>query len=277
MTDDVVDQPRWTMDTRVRAALTLHSATDALHAGDPSLALALAEELLDDDPDDLEGLRVVAEAAPLCGHAGVAVLACEQLRRRGFDPGVLELEALLACGRLAEAGTVASRLVSAPTVDGRVYAAWALLLDLGGDRPAADDAWRRAAAADPKRYPALLRIAEPEWGSLLLEALSALDHDARAAARTVPIEFADLPTLVDLIAVPAPYPALPPSLGALLCTHVEPIELRLYRRNLARGAATAADVVERMRAALENELGALPPPLPVDPTPPPGGARSSRP
>lgn len=257
MADDVVEHPRWTIDPRVRDALVLESARDALAAQDPSLALQLAEELLDESPDDVEGLLVVAEAGARCGHAAVAQLACAQAAQRGADPGVIEAEVWIALGRADEALRTLDRLNGAGREDARCLAARSRALDLAGDRPGSDRAWSDAARREPGRYPPLLHLRDEEWESSLLQALSGLEPRARTLTRQVDIRFADLPDVDELASIPAPYPALPPTLDGLLRPGFPPI-LSLFRRNLLRGAATPADVVERVRAAIEVELDHLP-------------------
>lgn len=252
MADDVVQGLRWGLDPRARLALTLCAARDALTAGDASAALSLAEELLDQDPDDVEALLIVGEAAPRCGFAEVGVLACAQARRRGAAPGPIEAEALIAAHRLPDA------LSALPPIDGdpRAAAARARVYDLLGDRDSADAAWSHASLLDPRAFPPMLDVRPEEWDALLLEALSALDHADRAQVRGLDIRFEDVPELDHLVV--APYPPLPPTVDGVLCADEEPPVLRLYRRNLSRGASTLADLVERLRSVVETELDALP-------------------
>lgn len=256
--EDVVEVGRWTVDPRVRQALTLQAAERAFRADDPSTALALAEELLDADPDDVEALLLVAEAAPSCGQAEVAVLASAQLRRRGQDPGAAEPAALFAAGRLPEALLAAEQVVERHPDEADAHAVLArILLQLGQPRQASA-ALQRASELDPVAYPAPLDLRAEEWDGLLVEALSGLSRRERSRARELDIRFEDIPELDDLRAATHPFPSLPPSVDGLLLHAEEADILKFYRRNLSFGAETTTDVVDRMRAVLEGELAGEP-------------------
>jgi hypothetical protein len=109
---DSVPTPPWTFDASVRVAVLYQAARDALEHGDPMEAVALAEEVLEEDPNEVDALLLVAEAAPMYGHGTVGLLAVDQAERRGSGIGVLRLSALVSLGRLQAALTESERVMA---------------------------------------------------------------------------------------------------------------------------------------------------------------------
>lgn len=67
------------------SAMLLDAAHRQAHRGDYALAVALAEELLDLDPQNVDALLLVADAAPRYGHGEVGVLAARSAAVLGGD------------------------------------------------------------------------------------------------------------------------------------------------------------------------------------------------
>lgn len=109
---DSVPTAPWTFDVSVRVAVLLQASREALRRGDAMEAVALAEEVLEEDPDEVEALLLVAEGAPLYGHGAVGLLAAEQAERRGGRVGALRAAALLAVGQVQAAVTEAERVMA---------------------------------------------------------------------------------------------------------------------------------------------------------------------
>ncbi len=242
--------------------MLLDASRDALRDGDAPTAVALAEELLDEEPDDVEALRIVADAAPRYGHAEVGLLAARHARARGADVGALEAAALLAgceVERALEAADDVLRTAHGPSA--RAHAVRAQALELLGRTDEAEAAYAAAHAARPDAYPRPLAVPADVWDNLLLAALAALPDVDRDLLRRVEIAFADVPDLRELgRRRPPPNPTndsifhdLDPDADAAS----EPLRITLFRRNLARGAATIDDVVRRIGVALQDELDAL--------------------
>lgn len=239
------------MDPQAHLALTLEVARSTAAAGDLHTALAIAEEVLDLHPDDLDALLMVAELAPRVGLAASAVAAVDQAAARGARPGAVAAAALFAAGRLEDAVAEADRRLADAPDDARAHAVRGQALELLGRAAEADEALARAARLAPSRFALGPPLAEAAWDPLLLAARSGLDPSDRAALRDVAVRFVDLPDLDDLRAVAAPWPPPSPAVDGLYDVRRpdEPV-LWLFRRNLARGASDADAVVERLRDRL---------------------------
>lgn len=236
------------LDTRARVSMTLHLGQQALLGENAAVAMMVAEEILDEEPDHVEALLLLVEAAMRCGHAPLAVTAAEQLAARGVDRPTLHAAALLAAVRLPEALGTADRALAIAPGDARAHAVRGQVLELLGRVEEADAALARAAALDPRRYPAPLRV--DDWDGILLEALSALTDEDRAAARSLPVTFLDIPAPAWLVETGTPFPPVPPStFGGPGADGV-----LLFRRNLTRGAEDPGEVVERVRIVVADEL-----------------------
>ncbi|MFZ5479174.1 MAG: hypothetical protein ACOZNI_20590 [Myxococcota bacterium] len=247
---DTPDGAAWTIDPRARAAMLLEAAREALHEGDPAGAVALAEELLDDEPEEVEALLVVADAAPRYGHAEVGVLAARHAATCGVEIGaVLAAAQLAACDVEAALETAESTLARDPR-NARAHAVRAQALEVLGRASEAEAAFARAAALKPDAYPPPLAVSPDAWETHLLAALSGLDPDVRDALRRVQLTFEELPALADLRTLRPP-PS--PTVDALLRGDT----ISLYRRNLARGLAAESELTVRIRDALDAEARLL--------------------
>ncbi len=251
--------------------MLLDASRAALASGDAAAAVALAEELLDEEPDDVDALRIVADAAPRYGHAEVGLLAARQARARGADISALEAAALLAACQVEEALVAADALIAQrppARTTARALAVRAQALELLGQNDASDAAYAQAHALSPEAYPRPLQVTADAWDTLLLAALSTLPETARDTLRSVELDFADVPDLAELRSrVPPPVPTSdalfhePPehdraAEGSAPAAD-QPIRVTLYRRNLARGASTLDDLTRRIAGALEEELAVL--------------------
>lgn len=238
------------LDARARVAMTLQAGRQALLAENSAVAMMVAEEILDEAPDDVEALELLVEAAARCGHAPLAVEAVRQLAARGVDRPALEAVVLLAAVRLEPALDAAERALGRDAADARAWAVRGQTLELLGRVEEADAALARARALDPRRYPDPVDVAD--WDNLVYEALSELDPDVRDVARGIALDLRPIPDRDWLVDSTAPYPPIPPS------THGGPDgeRLLLFTRNLCRGAAHLDEVAERIRTVLEDEVTA---------------------
>jgi tetratricopeptide (TPR) repeat protein len=254
---DELDGPGggWALDPRARTAMLLEASREALARGEAATAVALAEELLDEDPDDPDALLVIVNGAPRYGHAEVGVLAAEHARRRGLRPGAAEAAALFAACEVQRALDCADAVLAAEPDDPRAHALRGQALEILGREPEADEALRRAAALRPDAYPLPFRVDPGDWDGLLLAAISGLPTHLRDALRTIDLELRELPELTELRALdPPPSPAI----DVLYSERPgERPKILLFRRNLARGSVTQADVVARIRSALDTEARIL--------------------
>ncbi len=244
------DAVRWGLDRATRAAMLVQAARAALHRGDPVTAVVLAEEALDDVPDEADALLIVADAAPRYGHGEVGVLAARQAARLGHDARVLEAAAhLSACDVAAAQGLAEAVLVdpaTRPTERARAHAVRAQCLDLLGQDSSAD--YAAAHAMRPEAYPRPLAVPETAWDGIVQAALSQLDAEARDVLRGAPLDVVDapsLPVLRDLVPPPSPT-------SDVLARADGPLAIEVYRRNVVRGSRSLDDVVARVAAGLAD-------------------------
>jgi hypothetical protein len=255
--DDIVGAAAggWTLDPAARHAMLLDAARTALAHGDHAAAVVLAEELLDELPDDADALLVVAEAAPEYGHGEVGALAAVQAARRGAEVGALEARALLAACEVERALVSVDAAIARRPDDARAHLVRGLALELCRRDGEAAAAFARAASLDAAVCPPLLDIPADEWEPLLLAAGAGLDAPLRDALRGVSLDLLDLPPLELLRGLhPPPSPLV---VALLLEEDGRPPRVEIYRRNLLRGAATLDELEERLRAALHAEAELL--------------------
>lgn len=251
--DDSVGAGRWTITEETRAAVLLTEAAAALAEGAPERAVAIAEEILDTNPDDTDALLMIAEAAPRYGHAEVGVLAARQARARGVEPGTVEAAALLAACEVEEALVSADMRIGRDRNDARAHAVRGQALEVLGRVADADAALAEAHRLDPGRFPLPPRL--DDWDGLWLSALSQLEPEDRDDLRAMQIVLAEVPSLEELRSVHPP--ASPSTLALVLEPGADRPSLHIYQRNLARGVRTEAEAVERLVDAIQGELDAI--------------------
>ncbi len=255
MADEIIGGGGWTLDPSARHAMLLDAGRTALAQGDHAQAVVLAEELLDEDPDDVEALLIVADAAPRYGHGEVGALAAAQAARRGATIGALEAAALLTACQVERALEASDVALARNPDDARAHAVRGQALELLGRVPEGEAALRRAAALRPEHYPLPLSVDAEAWDTLLLAASSGLDREHRDALRGVTVVFVDLPELESLRSLTPPPSPLVDAL--LIDPDARRPRLELYRRNILRGSATTDELEERIREALRSESDLL--------------------
>ncbi|MDP2311370.1 MAG: hypothetical protein Q8P41_00580 [Pseudomonadota bacterium] len=254
----------WTLDPRARHAMLLEASRNALAQGDPTAAVVLAEELLDETPDDVDALLVIAAAAPAYGHGEVGALAAAQAAKRGADVGSLEAAALLAACQVDRALAAADAALARAPRDAHAHLVRGIALELSGRGAEAAEAFAQATALDPVVLPPPLAAPpDDEWDALLFAATAGLDAPLRDALRGVSLDFEDLPS-VELLRSLQPPPS--PLVDALLLDPPGPDapardagrpRIAIYRRNLLRGATSIDEVEARLQRALEAEAELL--------------------
>lgn len=246
--DDSVPSPSWTIGPEIRAAVLLEEARRALASGDAEAAVAWAEEVLDECPDEVDALLLVADAAPRYGHAEVGVLAARQAAARGRRPGAVLAAALLAACELEEAEKTARACLEDDPRDARAHAVLGLALEVQGRLDEAAIALGRARALDPGRYPPPLGISD--WPRLLGEVRERLPEADRQQLTGFELLLCAVPRLEELRAVS---PWASPSTTALLLDGERPT-LRVYQRNLCRAVDSWEAAVEELSEAFGHEL-----------------------
>lgn len=243
----------WGVAPEVRGAMLVHEAKEALLLGDPASAVAMAEEALEDDPDDIEALLVVADAAARAGQPEVAVLAAAHARARGGDPGAIEAVALLGACRVEDALGAADAVLSADPADARAWAVRGQALELL-ERPGAQAALETAHRLAPGRFPLPLIVTPERWLTLYAELVDGAGDEDRAHLAGAEIRWANLPSLAELREGDPP---APPGAGALGWVHEGRVYCTIYRTNLARGANSEEELVIRLRDAVLEEVRML--------------------
>jgi len=235
--------------------MLLDAARTALQRGDHVSAVLLAEELLDEAPDETEALLVVAEAAPSYGHGEVGALAAAQAASRGADIGSLEAFALFAACEVDRALVSADAAITRRPEDARAHLVRGLALECVGRVSEAEAAFVRASDLDPDSYPPLLEVPDDDWESHLLAARAQLDAPLRDALRGVSLELLDLPRLEVLRGLqPPPSPLV---VALLVEEDAKKPRIEIYRRNLLRGSASLDELELRLRAGLMAEAELL--------------------
>jgi len=242
--------------------LRLKQIHKLLNEGASQSAILEIEELLDEEPEHLEGLFLLGEACLDAGSIEIARLAYERHvgLTNGRDPlsllglGVAHLE-LCALPEALESIREACRL--APDLADAHYHLGLTLNYLGMDDEA-QEAFDQARAIEPNAFPPPLELSEEEWESAIHEALSRVQDDVRTFWSGVPVHLHALPKLTLLKSTTPPtspniagmYIGSPPEEGE--AHNHRPEALELYVSNLAL-CRTRTELVEQIGLTLHTE------------------------
>ncbi len=186
----------WTVDPSLLAAMRLGHARKALDDEEPEKAVAEAEELLDQEPDNLDALRVVAEAELELGTASVARLAFERcLVLDATDAHAWSGLAIAAfeCADLEGASRAAREAV---TLDQDLAEGWyylGLSLERTERLDDASEALARATSLDAQRFPVATRLEDEAWVNAIHAAVDRLPEPLRSWLHDVPLHGCELP------------------------------------------------------------------------------------
>ena len=248
----------WEFEPALLADLRLGVASQALDDGQPERALVEAEQLLRRHPDDLQALGVVGRAAILVGDGDMAAAALSRVvgEDEANADGWSLYSLALTLGFRYEEGRLAA--LQAVELDPELAVAWhhlALAQERLGEELAARRSFRRAAALAPTVLPRPRVWAELTWARCLEAARDKLPLSSRLFYQRVPVCWRDLPAVEDL---PDGATGLSPFAGAYASLPDDDGErlpecIVLFRRNLARGAADAPQLTERIFLALRTQ------------------------
>jgi tetratricopeptide (TPR) repeat protein len=252
MDDEVIGG--WKIDEDTRLALRLESVKKALDEEDWSNAVIEAEELLDEAPDHVEGLYLLAEALLELGDAEGANetferhLEVAREQEVELDPGHL---AAVLCGlavarfecvdmpAAAEAAREAIRL--APDLAQAHYYLGLALERMQGRKSESTQSILAAHRLDPEAYPLPLLLHRAQWEAAFGSALEVVHPRLQAFWSGLPVHFHELPDLAELR---RHEPPLSPTVSGLYegeppenvkdPWQSRPKSLRLYTANLAR-------------------------------------------
>jgi tetratricopeptide (TPR) repeat protein len=225
-------------------------------------AIVEAEELLDEEPENVEALQVVGDAEIELGHGREARLAFERLLER--EPDRIEYLCGLAVAHFLGADfepcleTARKALVLDPR-SGEAHAFAGLCLErLGQDTQAAHHL-KKAARLAPEHFPLAIPEERVPWARVLKRALERLPLRIQDFYHAVPVVYQRFPDVAALHSVDPPLNPLVLALyeGEPPDEDVEepplPRSVRVFKGNAARFAHDLDRLVKDLALALESE------------------------
>ncbi len=250
------------MDPGAVAALRLDRTREAYHNHDLVTALLEAEELLEDDPDNVEALEVLGDTELELGHGREADLIFSHLL--DLQPGEPVYLTGQAIARFlhtdfegaVEAGMEA--LAALPDLT-EAHAYVGLSLERMGRLDEAAEHLARSAELDPDGWAPPPQVEEIPWLALLEAALAMVPPDLHSFYEQVPIVWQNLPDPGVLRGVDPPisplvlalYEGTPTGPGAE--TGLRPRSMRIYQGNAQRFARDMRRLTEDLAHALAAE------------------------
>lgn len=252
----------WQIAPEIRTAMRLDRARTAIGSGDFPTGVMELEELLDEDPDNPDGLFLLGEALiELADFEGAL-----QAYQHRTEVGVTDARTLvgLAIARfntcdLAGAISAAREAIRLAPEAAEAHYYLALALERIPERSSeAVASFAAAHQLEPLAFPYPLQVDGEEWQELIKAAMARLPHTLQDFWTGIPILMLDLPDLEELRAADPPitptvtglYDGVPPADGDPWM--VRPHALRLYAANLLR-SPTLTDLVDAISRTLEHE------------------------
>lgn len=266
MDDDI--RQGWVLDPETRTQMRLEQVRKLIESMAWHEAVLEAEELLDEAPDHVPALELLAKAQLGMMDAEGAVLTWEQVHTLDPSPQSHRL-AGMAMARfdttdLVGAVEAAREAVRLEPGLAEAHFVLGLALDrLPGRSVEAAQALVAANRLDPLAYPFPMRLDAKGWEQALTTAMLQLSPEVRALWEGVPVRLPDHPDLEMLRSnqppmsprIPGMFQGHPPSMAAEPVTDpwgVQPEGLLLYTQNLAR-VHNLDELVERLADVLEQE------------------------
>lgn len=254
----------WGLDASAISELRLSRALKALDSGDPSTATIEAEELLDEDPDNLEAIVLVGEASLDLGAFATARIAFQHAVT--IDPSITKGWAGLAlsCYELTDLETCASSAQQGLRLDDQDPALWyylAVALEQLELPEKAEQAFTQAARIDGANFPKPVRYTQEQWEQALVSALELLPAALRDWYARFPVHILRFPDIEELRAAEPPlspaagalYLGTPPPIGFGKPWATQPEQVRVYSANLERSAPLPAELPRILAIALRQE------------------------
>ena len=269
MDDEVGGQ--WSIDPETRAQMRLEQVRRLLDEGDFAGALIEVEELLDEEPDNAEGLFLLGEALLELDDVESAADTYERFLAMAGEEGA-EVTPAGRAGALCGLAVAKFELGDAAVAAESAREAARLLPDLGQahfylglalerlDRKSeAIKSFVTAHRLDAEAYPLPVDVRRDQWPGLLKKALSRAPVGVQKFWNGVEVRFEELPTADDLKRSEPPlsplvvslYEGMPPEDEDEVAT-ARPEALRLFTANLVR-AGTLDGVVGDIGRALSLE------------------------
>lgn len=252
----------WSIDPEIRTLMRLDRVRTAHGNQSPQDAVLEAEELLDEEPDNADGLFLLGESSLELGDFEGALLAYE----RHLELTEPRAESLLGLA-IAQFNTCdldgcieTSRQVidRAPDLAEAHYYLGLALEHLEGTQSEALSELAAANQLDPVAFPFPLQIELGAWQDLIQRALVLLPQSLRTFWTDLPILLIDRPDLDELVEGDAPitptvtglYQGTPPEEGDPWVQRPE--ALRLYTGNLAR-SPSEEHLIDALARTFEHE------------------------
>jgi len=259
--DDEVVSGVWQLDPDTRLDLRLQRVKSAIGDADWPRVVMEAEELLDEAPEHIETLGLLATALLELGDAESAAEAFEDyLGRAGPDAVILSGLALARFESCDLMGAIEAAR-EAIRRDGSLAEAHytlAMALERMGDASEAAQSFALAHMMDEVAFPLPLQLTDADLQLAVSAALSALPPPIRDFWAGIPLQVEEEPALTELTAATPP---LPPTIAGMYdgvppnddTVHTaRPLALRLFRRNLAR-CGTLDEVTQQLALVLQQE------------------------
>jgi len=250
------------LDPSAVAALRLDRSREAYRNHDLITALLEAEELLEEDPDNVEALEVLGDTELELGHGREAGLVFEQLLDlRPDEPVYLTGQAIARFLHTDFIGAIDSARRALELVPDltEAHAYIGLCYERTGMGGLAEEHLQRAAELDPEGWAPPPSIADVPWQALLEAAMARVPEDLRGFYDSVPIVWQHLPDPRVLRAVDPPISPLVLALyegtptGPGLDSGLRPRSMRVFQGNARRFARDLERLAEDLGHALAAE------------------------
>lgn len=244
----------------------IERAYDALDAADVDAAFELAQQLAERRPELADGHFIAGLALFEAGsYRAAAGMFQAALDRAPAAAEILTYHAATHC-ILGDGTSAEQTLLRAAEAESPIPEAfyWLSLIAERRGEDAAAAAWlERAIALAPERYHAPFRIERDELEQAMHDLFVGLPAPVREALAQVPILIEDLPS--DALLGGPDEPLTPDLLGlftgasmaedSVFGQPLEPVAIRLFRRNLERIATCREELLEEARVTLLHEIG----------------------
>lgn len=259
--DDELPSGVWSLDPDTRTALRLDRVRRLMREADFVDAILEVEELLDEEPDNAEGLFLLGEALLELGEAPIALEAYQHhVSVTGGDARSLLGLAICRYETCDLPGAVEAAREAIRLDPGQAEAHYALglaLERLPNGRSEAVQAFAAARQLEPQAYPLPMELELKDWQHAIGEAVLRLPLPLQTFWDGVPIRLEDWPDLEELQRTDPPIPpgvaglyeGVPPEGGD---PNERPQAFRLFRRNLERAPHMEA-LIDQLTMALQAE------------------------
>jgi len=254
--------PIWRMEPSMLHAMRLERSRLAYKERDLVTAILEAEELLEEDPENVGALEIVADAEIGLGHGREAVLALTSLAQ--LQPDAVRVHSGLAVARFLDLdfeGSVSAAdaaLALAPDLP-EALAYRSLALERLGDWEGSRASELRASELAPETFPLPPQHDEVPWEEVLDEVLGRLPALFQGFYSRVLLVWHHLPDVGILASIEPPlspmmlalYEGAPPPEADPM--EILPRSVRLYWGNARRLASNREYLVEELAEALMIE------------------------